>query len=83
VAFRHHSARQECTDGLDDPSDLTCKDSTQQYSVDNPRRSCKHQVSVWLTHCPSMGLLRRPTTGGIAETDDWAGPAGRARFTRI
>jgi hypothetical protein len=27
-----------------------------------------------------MGLLRRPTTGEIMKTDDWAGPAGRARI---
>ena len=25
---------------LDDPSDVTCKDSTQQYSVDDPLLSC-------------------------------------------
>jgi len=25
---------------LDDPSDLTCKDSTQQHAVDDPRLSC-------------------------------------------
>jgi hypothetical protein len=28
----------------DDPSDLTCKDSTQQYAVDDPLLSCKQQV---------------------------------------
>jgi hypothetical protein len=26
-----------------------------------------------------MGLLRRPATSEIVKTDDWAGPAGRAR----
>ena len=31
----------------------------------------------------AMGLLRRPTTGGIVKTDDWAGPAGRARIRAI
>ena len=29
---------------LDDPSDLTCKDSTQHYPVDDPLPSCKQQV---------------------------------------
>ena len=28
---------------LDDPSDLSCKDSTQQYPVDNPLLSCKQR----------------------------------------
>src|SRR5829696_7388851 len=31
-------------------------------------------------HRPSMGLLRRPTPGGIVEDGRWAGPAGRARI---
>ena len=31
---------------LDDPSDLTCKDSTGQHAVDDPRLSCKQQVGV-------------------------------------
>ena len=29
---------------LDDPPDLTCKDSTRQHSVDDSRLSCKQQV---------------------------------------
>jgi hypothetical protein len=29
---------------LDDPSDLTCKDSTGQHAVDDPRLSCKQQA---------------------------------------
>ena len=29
---------------LDDPFDLSCKDSTQQYPVDDPPLSCKQQV---------------------------------------
>lgn len=29
---------------LDDPSDLTCKDSTRQYSADGSLLSCKQQV---------------------------------------
>jgi hypothetical protein len=37
---------------LDDPPDLSCKGSTQQYPVDDPRLSCKQQVgapcSDWL-----------------------------------
>jgi len=41
----HHGA--PCTTGphsLDDPSDPTCKDSTRQHSLDDPRLSCKQQV---------------------------------------
>jgi hypothetical protein len=30
---------------LDDPSDLTCKDSTQHHPVDDPLLSCKQQVA--------------------------------------
>jgi hypothetical protein len=26
---------------LDDPSDLSCKDSTRQHATDDPRLSCK------------------------------------------
>jgi hypothetical protein len=29
---------------LDDPPDLTCKDSTQEYSVDDSRLPCKQQA---------------------------------------
>jgi hypothetical protein len=29
---------------LDDPSDVSCKDSTGQHAVDDPRLSCKQQV---------------------------------------
>jgi hypothetical protein len=29
---------------LDDPSDSTCKDSTQPHAVDDPLLSCKQQV---------------------------------------
>ena len=29
---------------LDDPPDLSSKDSTRQYAVDDPRLSCKQQV---------------------------------------
>jgi hypothetical protein len=29
---------------LDDPSDMSCKDSTHRYPVDGPRLSCKQQV---------------------------------------
>jgi hypothetical protein len=34
---------------LDDPSDLTCKDSIQQHSVDDPLLSCNPlpACSVW------------------------------------
>jgi hypothetical protein len=52
---------------LDDPSDLTCKDSTQQYPVDDPLLSCKQQVGgstpprqlpkVQVTGC--LGLIWR------------------------
>jgi hypothetical protein len=30
---------------LDDPPDLSCKDSTRQYTVDDPLLSCKQQGS--------------------------------------
>jgi len=29
---------------LDDPSDVSCKDSTGQHTVDDPLLSCKQQV---------------------------------------
>jgi hypothetical protein len=29
---------------LDDPPDVSCKDSTRQHAVDDPRLSCKQQV---------------------------------------
>jgi hypothetical protein len=29
---------------LDGPPDPTCKESTRQYAVDDPRLSCKRQV---------------------------------------
>jgi hypothetical protein len=29
---------------LDDPPEVSCKDSTRQYAVDDPLLSCKHQV---------------------------------------
>jgi hypothetical protein len=29
---------------LDDPSDLTCKETTRQHAVDDPLLSCKQQV---------------------------------------
>jgi hypothetical protein len=28
---------------LDDPSDVSCKDSTRQYAVDDPLLSCKQR----------------------------------------
>ena len=31
-------------------------------------------------HRPSMGLFRRPTPGKKRRTDNWVGPAGRARI---
>jgi hypothetical protein len=33
-------------DWLDDPSDLSCRDSTDQHAVDGPRLSCKQLVPV-------------------------------------
>jgi hypothetical protein len=32
---------------LDDPFDLSCKDSTRQHAVDDPLLSCKQQVRPW------------------------------------
>ena len=32
---------------LDDPPDLSCKDSTGQYAADDPLPSCKQQVRPW------------------------------------
>jgi hypothetical protein len=29
---------------LDDPPDLSCKQTTRQHALDNPRLSCKQQV---------------------------------------
>jgi hypothetical protein len=31
-------------DRLDDPSDLSCKDSTCQHAADDPLLSCKQQI---------------------------------------
>ena len=31
---------------LDDPSDLTCKETTRQHAVDDPLLSCKQQVGA-------------------------------------
>jgi hypothetical protein len=33
---------------LDDPSDLSSRDSTCQYAVDDPLLSCKQQIGVHL-----------------------------------
>jgi hypothetical protein len=44
----HHGAPcatgPDSLDDLNDPSDPTCKDSTRQHSLDDPRLSCKQQV---------------------------------------
>lgn len=34
---------------LDDPSDVSCKETTRQYPVDGPLLSCKQ----WLSRCLS------------------------------
>ena len=58
---------------------------TTAYLLGRPRPVCAVQRYATLEfarsiHCPSMGLLRRPTPGEIVEADDCAGPAGRARI---
>ena len=32
---------------LDDPPDLSCKDSTRQHPVDNPLLSCNPLLATW------------------------------------
>jgi hypothetical protein len=41
---------------LDDPSDLSCKESTGQHAVDYPRLSCKQQG---VSPCDSAVQARR------------------------
>jgi hypothetical protein len=41
---------------LDDPSDVSCKDNTQQYPVDDPRLSCK-QLRPQLVQHRLLGVL--------------------------
>src|SRR5215211_4495396 len=41
---------------------------------------CSMSESVWLIESPSMGLFVGPRRAKSWKTDDWAGPAGRARI---
>jgi hypothetical protein len=73
---------------LDDPPDLTCKETTRQHGVDDPRLSCKQQVGD-----SSPRQLPRPVSwrrwpvfsgsvvGGVgaAQRGLWVG-ASRGRF---
>jgi hypothetical protein len=45
---------------LDDPSDLTCKDSTQQHAVDDPLLSCKQQPLASSSGASSKAAGQRP-----------------------
>jgi hypothetical protein len=48
-----YSARQERT-GWDDPSDVSCKDSTRQHAVDDPLLSFKQQAGIRLPQFQKM-----------------------------
>jgi hypothetical protein len=52
---------------LDDPSDLTCKDSTAQHLVDGPRLSCKQQVGPATDPPHGGGLASRGSGVGNKE----------------
>src|SRR5215216_5724460 len=58
---------------LDDPSDLTCKDSTQHHPVDDPLLSCKQGLTAV---CRCRRLLRPADTG----RRDLGPPSPTARY---
>jgi hypothetical protein len=45
---------------LDDPSDLSCKDSTGQHAIDDPRLSCKQQPLASSSGASSKAAGQRP-----------------------
>ena len=45
---------------LDTASDLSCKDSTGQYAVDDPLLSCKQQVGGSSPPASSKAAAQRP-----------------------
>src|SRR4029450_6167481 len=65
---------------LDDPSDLSCKDSTGQHATDDPRLSCKQQVGgsspPASSHQPSGTPAGGPSVDGGWSGDDGEGVAG-------
>ena len=49
---------------LDDPSNLSCKESTRQYAVDDPLLSCKQPIPVRVrAPAPPTALLRAVVLG--------------------
>jgi hypothetical protein len=60
---------------LDDPSDLTCKDSTQQHAVDDPLLSCKQprpqRAQHRLLRIPAARQRGGATSPGVA--GGWTG----------
>jgi hypothetical protein len=56
---------------LDNPSDLSCKDSSGRHAVDDPRLSCKQRVALLVAFC---GRLTAGRAGGALVT----GCRGRA-----
>jgi hypothetical protein len=48
---------------LDDSSDLTCKNSTRQYAVDDPLLSCKQVPAIASRGCARRGGPGREAVG--------------------
>jgi len=46
LSFHQALLRPSGAHWLDDPPDLSCKETTCPYGVDDPRLSCKQQVGV-------------------------------------
>jgi hypothetical protein len=49
---------------LDDPSDVSCKETTRQYPVDGPLLSCKQQVGGSSPPSAPKAAGHRPATTG-------------------
>jgi hypothetical protein len=46
MSFHQASLSPTGVHWLDDPSDTSCKGSTCQYTVDDPRLSCKQRLTM-------------------------------------
>ena len=62
---------------LDDPPDVSCKDSTRQYSVDGARLSCKQQVGG--SSPPASSQNRRSQACALAYGFPLLGTGGDCR----
>ena len=62
---------------LDDPPDVSCKDSTRQYAVDGSRLSCKQQVGG--SSPPASSTARSAwALAGCRWAGGWPGPRSRS-----